>query len=186
MTAVAFAVIYVCAGCVVAFVLRRQGATTRDATLAVVIWPVSLTAVIATTSSQRPTGLRAAARAVEHAWGEGKFGDSRELGAVRAFIAKLSLTEAQIDEMSSALATASASVADKLRSLKAVRDQELVEGVRLLDELAGQLVLLRFAQGADTVDGDRQRIEEVLARIEALADLSSADAGAMDKRAAKC
>lgn len=187
MSAIFYGAVYVCAGIVVAILLRRRGAATRDWTVAIFIWPLTLPSVVMTgarSSSEDP--IRAATAAVEAAWGDGNFGDPRELGAVRAFVQKLTATQLQIQQMAEVLRGSKLAVGDKLVSVKVMREQQLVEGVRLLDELTGQLVLLRFSRGADAANTDRRRIEELLARIESLAHLTSSDAlGSVDNALAK-
>jgi hypothetical protein len=105
---------------------------------------------------------------------------------VRAFVQKLNATQLQIQEMAEVLRRTNLPVGDRLVSVKVMREQQLAEGVRLLDELTGQLVLLRFSRGADVANTDRRKIEELLARIESLAHLTTGDAlGAVDNLATR-
>jgi hypothetical protein len=96
---------------------------------------------------------------------------TRERGTVAAFIANLRLAEQRRGELAAAEASAPAVIRGKLARLRQATTQRLDDGLSVAEELLGQLMLLRFADTSP--DGaSRDPMEDLLARIEALASLT--------------
>ncbi|QRN94713.1 hypothetical protein JRI60_37190 [Archangium violaceum] len=109
--------------------------------------------------------------AVESSWAAEQ---AREHRLLDGFISRLRAQERRLVEMEAALATAPASVKERLTRLYEHSVTELEHSIGLVEELAAQLTLLRFSDlgNPSAVRVERGHIEELLLRIEALADAS--------------
>jgi hypothetical protein len=97
---------------------------------------------------------------------------ARERATVAAFIAHLRLAETRRSELETAETTAPAMIRGKLARLRHATTQKLDGGLAVAEELLGQLMLLRFAD-APADGASRDPVEDLLARIEALASLTT-------------
>ncbi|MFP2934107.1 hypothetical protein ACLESO_55080 [Pyxidicoccus sp. 3LG] len=202
MTAIVFLVAYGALGLVSAvFVLARErgGAlSTRvgPALLALVLWPFLLPVVLSPGEAPVPrveTGARSGRSrrldevvdrleacwrqaAVESSWAAEQ---AREHRLLDAFILRLRTQERRLGEMEVALADAPASVKERLGRMYEHSVAELEHSIGLVEELAAQLTLLRFADLGNPAASrvERGHIEELLLRIEALAEASQPGAG---------
>jgi hypothetical protein len=96
---------------------------------------------------------------------------ARERSTVAAFIAHLRLAEQRRGELEATEASAPAAIRGKLARLRQTTTQRLDDGLNVAEELLGQLMLLRFADTSPD-GGSRDPMEDLLARIEALASLT--------------
>ncbi|WP_224373117.1 hypothetical protein [Hyalangium versicolor] len=196
MTALWILEAYVVLGAVsaVLVLVRRSAgpfpARASQALLAVVLWPFVLPLVLApeaAAGSERKEGRSERARrldevvgqleecwrqaAVERAWaGE----QGREHQLLDRFISRLRSQQRRLEEMEAALAAAPASVKERLARLHEHAVAELEHSIGLVEDLAAQLTLLRFSDlgNPSAARVERSHIEELLLRIEALAEAS--------------
>jgi hypothetical protein len=196
MTALFFLAVYGAAGLGAAvWVLARKRAGLGQALLTLVLWPFLLPVSL---SPGAPVGPRPeAARsergqrlddvverleacwrqaAVECSWAAEQ---AREHRLLDAFVLRLRAQERRLGEMEVALASAPASVKERLTRMYEHAVGELEHSIGLVEELVAQLTLLRFAglgsPAASRVE--RGHIEELLLRIEALTDASQSGSG---------
>jgi hypothetical protein len=180
MTAVSIVVIYVIIGCGAAIAIVVQERAPAKALLMLALWPFLLPARLAAdpagavTGTARARRLEAVARSLSEAWDRSGRAATRERAVIDAFIEKLKRSETRLVELESAIATAAPSIRPKLEKLKESTAGEIDAGVAILDEIVAQLTLLRFA-GLASREGaahERDHVEGLLARIEAMATLS--------------
>ncbi|MBN1207386.1 MAG: hypothetical protein JXB05_21080 [Myxococcaceae bacterium] len=98
----------------------------------------------------------------------------REHQLLDRFLARLRAQERRLKEMEVALAAAPASVKERLARLYEHAGTELDHSIGLVEDLAAQLTLLRFSDlgNPSAARAERGHIEELLQRIEALAEAS--------------
>ena len=98
----------------------------------------------------------------------------RELEIVESFIERTIAEERTLSELDEAIASSPQSVRGRLQELRDRTHHRIEAGVAMLEEMLAQLTLLRFSE-LSLKDGEeeRRRIEDLLARIEALANLAS-------------
>ena len=196
MTALVVIVAYLVAGCFSAIVvLLRQGPAPlglgRGATglLAVLLWPFVLPLAFApeaavpveapTRKSDRAGRLDEVARRLEQGWARAGHAaqatEGRERIVLEGFLARLRANDRRLAEVEEAISQAPASVRERLQRLRDASAAEIDQGIALLEELAAQLTLLRFADLGEpsTAKVERDHIEDLLARIEALAQPDS-------------
>ena len=183
----------------VVLVRQRTGglqARLGQALLAVVLWPFVLTLVLApepATHGKAKEGRSARAQrleevvgrleacwrqaAVERAWGTGQ---GREHELMDRFIGRLRTQQRRLEEMEAALAAAPASVKERLARLYEHAASEHEHSIGLMEDLSAQLTLLRFSDLGNPAAArvERGHIEELLLRIEALAEASQPLGGA--------
>jgi hypothetical protein len=197
MTAWVVAGCYVLLGCLAVVVVVRQPGRRlpygRVATglLTLVLWPFILPAVVQgegavpvatgnAPGSARAARIDAVACRILEGWAQVSPGgaEGRERAGIEAFIARLRRSDKRLGEVEATLPGAPGSVRDRLVRLRDLAATDTDKGIALLEELAAQMTLLRFADLAEPsaarVESDH--IEDLLARIEALADVGSTDA----------
>jgi hypothetical protein len=196
MTALAILVAYAALGlvaAVVAFARQRGGSLPSllgQALLALILWPFLLPVLLAPgdTPLQPASGLRSerarrldeVTRRLEECWRQAAVESTwaaeqaREHRLLDGFISRLRAQERRLVEMESALASAPASVKERLIRLYEHAVAELENSIGLVEELAAQLTLLRFSNlgNPSAARVERGHIEELLLRIEALAEAS--------------
>ena len=108
---------------------------------------------------------------VREAWSKSGPVDQRERMAVESFLARLDERAARVEELRATLAIAAPSIRPRLDQLRVEAEREIEEGLLLLEEMAAQLTLLRFTGRSDLPNADRDQVEGLLARIEAMANV---------------
>jgi hypothetical protein len=196
MTALWILEAYVVLGAVsaVLILVRRAGgafqARASQALVALVLWPFVLPLMLgpgAATGGEVKEGRSERARrldevagrleecwrqaAVERAWASEQ---GREHQLMDRFIARLRAQQRRLEEMEAALVSAPASVKERLARLHEHAVAELEHSIGLVEDLAAQLTLLRFSDlgNPSATRVERSHIEELLLRIEALAEAS--------------
>jgi hypothetical protein len=196
MTALWILEAYVVLGAVSAvIVLARRGggawqARVGQAVVALVLWPFVLPVVLAPGQqeasrvtegrSERARRLDEVACRLEECWRQATVESAwaaeqgREHQILDRFIMRLRAQQRRIEEMEAALAAAPASVKERLARLHEHAVAELEHSISLVEDLAAQLTLLRFADlgNPSAARVERGHIEELLLRIEALAEAS--------------
>lgn len=196
MTALWILQAYVLLGVVsaVLVVARRGGggfqARVRQALLALVLWPFVLPVVLSPAQaaggtvtegrSERARRLDEVASRLEEGWRQASMESAwaaeqgREQQLLERFILRLRAQLRRIEEMEAALATAPASVKERLARLYEHAVGELEHSISLVEDLAAQLTLLRFSDlgNPSAARVERSHIEELLLRIESLAEAS--------------
>jgi hypothetical protein len=155
------------------------------ALLMVVFWPfflpmsllaeTELARVLGPQASDRARRIEGVAAMLAEAWSKTDAGQSRERAVTEGFVDKLRRQEARRVELESTASTASVSIRPQLEKLIALAALEIDQGLELLEEMTAQLTLLRFAgiASGDESSGDKDRVLGLLARIEALANMSN-------------
>lgn len=196
MTAILFLQVYALLGLAAAVLAFVRGSASSlpgklgHALLALGLWPFLLPVVLAPGKAPAPAdgGARSARfqrldeiegrleacwkqAAAESTWAAQQ---ARERRLLDGFLARIRVQERRLVELERALATAPASVRERLGRIHEHSVAELEHSVGLVEELAAQLTLLRFADlAAPTAQGvEREHVEELLLRIEALAEAS--------------
>ena len=178
-------------------VRRREGTPAQgvgQAVLTLVLWPFLLPVLLsADTAPLRPVRGQQSSRsrrleeamerleecwkqaAVENAWAADQ---AREHRLLDGFLGRLRLQERRLVEMEAVLERAPASVKERLTKLYAHAAAELEHSIGLVEELAAQLTLLRFSGlgNPSSVRVERGHIEDLLLRIESLAEASQPEA----------
>jgi hypothetical protein len=108
---------------------------------------------------------------VRDAWTKSGPVDQRERMVVESFLARLDERATRAEELRATLAIAAPSIRTRLEQLRADADREIEEGLLLLEEMAAQLTLLRFTGRSDLPSADRDQVEGLLGRIEAMANV---------------
>ncbi len=202
MTALIFVAVYGVLGLGAAglvLVRRRTGPLAPrlgQALLSLVLWPFLLPVSLspgeavgarreAAARSERGRRLEEVVERLEACWRQAAVECSwaaeqaREHRLLDAFVLRLRAQERRLGEMEAALASAPASVKDRLTRMYEHAVGELEHSIGLVEELVAQLTLLRFAglgsPAASRVE--RGHIEELLLRIEALTDASQTGSG---------
>jgi hypothetical protein len=178
----------------VAVLAGRTALPTRErvplALLAVGLWPFLLPTLLPGEAVVRPAlpspeggyGPRLDALACQLQDGWARAGAAataeRERRRVEGFLQRLRASAARLAELEAALPSAPERVRLKLGELRARTANELEQGLGLLEELLAQLTLLRFVGlGEDHgATAERDHVEELLARIESLAELNRPEA----------
>jgi hypothetical protein len=183
---------------VLAFV-RKQGEPLGNrlgqALLTLALWPFLLPVMLSPGSaapsperghrSERARRLEEATGRLEECWRQAAVESAwaaeqaREHRLLDGFVARLRAQERRLVEMEAALAQAPASVKERLTRLYAHSAAELENSIGLVEELAAQLTLLRFSGlgNPSAARVERGHIEDLLLRIEALAEASQPVAG---------
>lgn len=158
------------------------GARVGQAMGALVLWPFLLPVLVSpgeapgprrAVGSERTRRLEEVAGQLEEGWRRARV-EGREQRLLEGFLARLRQQEERLGEMEAALAGAPASVRERLTRLYEHSVAELERSLGLVEELAAQLTLLRFADLGNpaAVRVERGHVEELLLRIEALAEAS--------------
>jgi ribosomal protein L34 len=171
---------------VVAFIVALRGPwrgapALSQALLNGLLWPFLVPALLHAPAvpptqvrSGRARSLEKVEQGLQEAWpaadGSGLRPEGRERERTVSFLARLRATEGRICEMERAIETAPASLRDRLSRLRDRTVLEFDQGLALLEELCGQLTLLRFTSVGDSAE--REQVEALLARIGALAEVS--------------
>jgi hypothetical protein len=130
--------------------------------------------------SERCCRLDAVACRLEEGWaragGAAQATEGRERLVLDGFVSRLRANDQRLGDLEAAIREAPPSVRERLVRLRDVTGAEIDQGVGVLEELAAQLTLLRFADlGEPSIaKAERDHIEDLLARIEALAEVSPA------------
>jgi hypothetical protein len=201
MTALVILAVYLAVGGVAAVgvLVRRRGGSflsrLGQALLALGLWPFLLPVLLAPgeaparagqpVESERTRRLEEAVGRLEASWRQAAVESTwatepaREHRLLDGFIARLRAQERRLREMEEALAAAPASVKERLTRLYEHAGRELEHGIGLVEELSAQLTLLRFADLGNPSAGrvERHHIEELLLRIESLAEASQPPGG---------
>ena len=196
MTALVVIVAYLVAGCFSAIIVVVRDAPRTlgrapTAVLAIFLWPFVLPLAFVPESavplqtpaakSKLAASLDAVARRLEEGWARAGHAaqatQGRERVVLEGFLARLRNSERRLAEIDEAIEGAPASVRERLVRLRDATGGEIDRGISLLDELAAQLTLLRFADLGEpsAAKVERDHIEDLLARIEALAAPQSAE-----------
>lgn len=193
----AYAVLGVAAA-VLAFA-RKQGEPLGNrlgqALLTLALWPFLLPVMLSPgsaapgpergTRSERARRLDEATGRLEECWKQAAVESTwaaeqaREHRLLDGFVARLRAQERRLVEMEAALAQAPASVKERLTRLYEHSASEMENSIGLVEELAAQLTLLRFSGlgNPSAARVERGHIEDLLLRIEALAEASQPNAG---------
>jgi exonuclease VII large subunit len=195
MTALWILKAYVALGVLAAVVVLVRGpgsprGRVGQALLTVGLWPFMLPVLLSPgeavgcavqdTRSERSRRLDEVATRLEDSWRQAMLGSAwagepaREHQVLERFIARLRAQERRLKEMEAALAAAPASVKERLQRLYESAAAELEHSIGLVEDLTAQLTLLRFASLSNPAAArvERGHIEELVARIEALAEAS--------------
>ncbi|HEX8437771.1 hypothetical protein [Archangium sp.] len=173
---------------------RRQGGPFWDrlgqALLCLTLWPFLLPVLLSPGDASVPSGstprsararrLEDVTSRLEECWRqaavEGSWAaeQAREHRLLDGFVSRLKAQERRLMEMESVLASAPASVKERLIRLYEHSATELEHSIGLVEELVAQLTLLRFSDlgNPSAVRVERGHIEDLLLRIEALAEAS--------------
>jgi hypothetical protein len=173
---------------------RRQGGPLSSrlgqALACLVLWPFLLPVLLSPgdapprpeggTGSERARRLDEVTRRLEECWRQAAVESTwaaeqaREHRLLDGFVSRLRAQERRLLEMEAALANAPSSVKERLTRLYEHAASELEHSIGLVEELAAQLTLLRFSDfgNPSAVRVERGHIEELLLRIEALAEAS--------------
>jgi hypothetical protein len=178
-----------------ALVLVRGGggalrARAFQALCTLVLWPFMLPVLLAPGEdagcavregrSERAQRLEEVTRRLEECWRQAAAESTwaaeqaREHQILARFISRLRSQERRLEEMGVALAAAPASVRERLARLYEHAVAELEHSIGLVEDLAAQLTVLRFSSlgNPSAARVERGHIEELLLRIEALAEAS--------------
>jgi hypothetical protein len=201
MTALWILEAYVVLGAVSAVIIlvRREGsafqARVSQALVALVLWPFVLPVALAPGQavgctltegrSERARRLDEVAGRLEECWRQASVESTwaaeqgREHQVLDRFILRLRFQLRRIEEMEVALAAAPASVKERLARLHEHAVAELEHSISLVEDLAAQLTLLRFSDlgNPSAARVERSHIEELLLRIESLAEASQPAGG---------
>lgn len=193
MTALVILTAYAVLGGVAAAcsVLQKRGGSLADrlgqSLLALVLWPFLLPVLLSPGDaarspetghrSERARRLEDVTGRLEECWRQAAVESSwaaeqaREHRLLDGFVARLRAQEKRLLEMEAALASAPASVKERLTRLYEHSAAELEHSIGLVEELTAQLTLLRFSSlgNPSAARVERGHIEELLLRIEALA-----------------
>lgn len=110
-------------------------------------------------------------KSVRAAWSRSGPVDVRERQVVESFLARLEERAIRLEELRATLLDAAPSIRSRLEELRAEADREIEGGLVLLELMAAQLTLLRFTGLTDVPSADRDQVEGLLARIEAMANV---------------
>jgi hypothetical protein len=196
MTALVILTAYAALGVVAALLtlFRKRGDTLAhrfgQALLTLALWPFLLPVLLSPGDaapspgrghrSERARRLEEAMGRLEECWRQAAVESSwaaeqaREHRLLDGFVARLRAQERRLVEMEAALASAPASVKERLTRLYEHSASEMEHSIGLVEELAAQLTLLRFSDlgNPSAARVERGHIEELLLRIEALAEAS--------------
>lgn len=189
MTAFVICCVYVVIGCgaaIAVVVQRRPIGPLRGAPAAVavfVLWPFLLPASFAdndvqasppsVASSPRSARVDELAAVLHAAWADAvTTDDNRERVMLEQFVSRLKASERRLDDLDRAIDSSHERVKGKLQLMRTNVENDVERGIGLLEDISAQLTLLKFADCADpgTASDERERIEDLLMRIEALAE----------------
>jgi hypothetical protein len=196
MTALWILEAYVVLGAVSAVLILVRGAgggllaRGGQALVAVVLWPFVMPVLLAPGGasgaavkedrSERARRLDEVAARLEECWRQASMESTwaAEQGwehqVLDRFIGRLRAQQRRLEQMEAALAAAPASVKERLGRLHEHAVAELEHSIGLVEDLTAQLTLLRFSDlgNPSAARVERGHIEELLLRIEALAEAS--------------
>jgi hypothetical protein len=100
--------------------------------------------------------------------------DGREHRIVEAFVEQTMRDQQVMVELDAAIASSPARVRARLQDLRERSHQRIESAVGLLEEMLAQLTVLRFSElAAKNGEEEKRKIEDLMAKIEALASLAS-------------
>lgn len=150
-----------------------------------VLWPFLLPGLVATPAavssvgrgpySERLAALsRALAAALDDRAAAGLLGRPR--ADVEDGVRRLEVEVRRLEELDAAIAAALPAAQPRLVALRARAEAQVVERVRLLEEVAAQLTVLRFVDlsAPDGAREEQQRVEALLVQLDALVSLGAA------------
>jgi hypothetical protein len=188
MIAVAILSVYVALGSIfaIAVVIKRRAVAGLGGLssffLMLVFWPFLLpTALLSEADLTRAVAIAGPRRRiaevgihVRDAWIKSGPVEPRERAVVEGFLTRLEERSKKLDELAAALEAAPPSIRPRLEMLRGELEREIAEGLTLLEEMTAQLTLLRFTglTERETPGADRDLVEGLLARIEAMANIS--------------
>lgn len=173
-------------GASVAFLVHRSNGSKgrSNALFMVILWPFLLPAVLLAPSGVRPKSagrllrLKDAARSVSVAWDEVSVGSTRERDSVARFVRRLEAKEARLAEIHQAMSRAPEPLQVRLERIADQVAKQIDEGIGVLEDMAAQLTLLRFSGLAEDADTqERDRVEALLIKVDALAQMASGEEG---------
>jgi len=190
MSAIVVVVVYAGVGLCGALLVYRRGRRTDPAgaagaaALCLLLWPFILPVSLGAeprASAGRGTccdRIDRVARRVSAAMQRARQAgveEPRACQVVEAFVARLQASDLRLVELRAVTDEAHASTRDRLEALRGAGAEELERGLALLEELAGKLTLLSFADlsAGGAPGGDQEMVEELLLRIEALTEVSN-------------
>lgn len=144
-----------------------------DASLAFLFWPFVLPLAFQSAAvggggrgaALDALGARVVAASTRLGLGQG------EQVRVEALVQRLKEADARVAELDEALRSCPTLARDRLEQLRGQSAREVERGTALLEDLAAQLLVLRFAPAGsrEAAQAERLRVEELLASVEALA-----------------
>jgi hypothetical protein len=170
--------IYVVIGAAAAIVVFVRTPTDgKSPLLMLILWPFllparlfgeTLPAPIARGQGDRLGAITGSLRdAFDHARTE-----ERERRIVEAHVARIRSKQEMVKELEAAMAAAPPAVRAKLERIRARSVAQIDRGIGMLEEMVAQLLVLRFSSLTANEGDERQRMEDLMARIEALSSLS--------------
>lgn len=191
MSALWIAVVYGVAGVVAVLIIARRQGSIRwgEGVIAWVLWPFALPTALGTERDPSLASHRASPRGQDiarlrrslsetlAALPEGPLFFAARVearGVLDGFGARLEEEDARLVAIEQALGEAPAAAREKLEALRAVTAREIEERKRLLEDLVGQMTVLRFVDLSrpDLATSERERLSALLAQVEALTDSS--------------
>lgn len=169
MSAAHLIAVYLGAGVFAWLVVWKQSGR-RQGVVLLLLWPFLVPARIASGSDGRVAALVDSIHRQMNLVGRG---DARERRLIGDFGTRVEQTRQRLTELDSVLPTAPFHARDRLQRLRDRLAHELEDGLKGLEELQAQLTVLRLA--GDTASKG-EGIDELLARLHALAELHEADA----------
>jgi hypothetical protein len=177
LSAGSFAAIYLCVGLAAAVVVMNRPLAwglgrAAGAGVALVFWPFVLPLAFQSAgllSGGRGAGLEALGARVVAALRD--LGPSQaEAVRVDALLRRLREADQRVAELDEALRSCPPLARPRLTQLRTQQAQEVERGTALLEDLAAQLLVLRFAPAGarEAAHAERLRVEELLASVEAL------------------
>lgn len=185
MVAEVIIVIYAAIGAIAACFIAVQKIAVAGRTgagafvLMLIFWPFFLPTRLLEAADEKQPGPVSTARkriaevgqSVRAAWSRSGPVDARERQVVESFLARLEERAIRLEELRATLLDAAPSIRSRLEELRAEADREIEGGLVLLELMAAQLTLLRFTGLTDAPAADRDQVEGLLARIEAMANV---------------
>ncbi len=167
--------VYVVMGAGAAASVRRKEAHPLRPLLMLALWPFLLPAALFSEPIPRARGrkIESLRDEIRVAFARAPGADAREQRLVEAFAARALAEEQTILELEAALATAPPSVRSRLEELRDRSRGRIDRATGMLEEMLAQLTLLRFAAlSSRSGEEERGRIEDLMARIEAAAEVA--------------
>jgi hypothetical protein len=163
------------AGAAIAIFHRDPRPTVRPL-LMFVLWPFLLPAtfLVEPALGGRGKKLEALREEIRIALARADRSDAHAQRIVETFVERALIEARSVAELDAAIASAPLSVRDRLEELRDRSVHRIDAAAAMLEEMLAQLTLLRFAElDAKSGDDERRKIEDLVARIEALANLAS-------------